>query len=103
MKQELKEPANYNAIVEAIAKGATKLNEISSKVQIENSNVSACLKSLIALGLVEKETAVTDEDNKKKTSYILSDQMFRFWYRYIPPVSYTHLMAVNKNKLLFLQ
>lgn len=84
MKQELKEPANYNAIVEAIAKGATKLNEISSKVQIENSNVSACLKSLIALGLVEKETAVTDEDNKKKTSYILSDQMFRFWYRYIP-------------------
>lgn len=28
MNQELKEPANYNAIVEAIAKDATKLNEI---------------------------------------------------------------------------
>lgn len=84
MKQELKEPANYNAIVEAIAKGATKLNEISSKVQMENSNVSACLKSLISLGLVEKECAVTEEDNKKKTSYILADNMFRFWYRYVP-------------------
>ena len=72
MKQELKEPANYNAIVEAIAKGATKLN------------VSTCLKSLISLGLVEKESAVTEEDNKKKTGYILADQMFRFWYRYVP-------------------
>ena len=84
MKQELKEPANYNAIVEAIAKGATKLNEISNKVQMENSNVSTCLKSLISLGLVEKESAVTEEDNKKKTGYILADQMFRFWYRYVP-------------------
>lgn len=84
MKQELREPANYNAIVEAIAKGAVKLNEISTKVQMENSNVSACLKSLISLGLVEKESAVTEEDNKKKTSYILADQMFSFWYRYIP-------------------
>ena len=84
MKQELKEPANYNAIVEAIAKGATKLNEISTKVQMENSNVSTRLKSLISLGLVEKESAVTEEDNKKKTGYILADQMFRFWYRYVP-------------------
>ena len=81
MKQELKEPANYNAIVEAIAKGATKLNEISTKVQMENSNVSTCLKSLISL---EKESAVSEEDNKKKTCYILADQMFRFWYRYVP-------------------
>lgn len=84
MKQEMKEPANYNAIIEAIAKGATKLNEISTKVRQETSNISAFLKALIALGLVEKECAVTEEDNKKKTSYRLLDQMFRFWYRYVP-------------------
>lgn len=94
MKQELKEPSNYNAIVEAIAKGSTKLNEISAKVQMENSNVSACLKSLIALGLVEKESAVTEEDNKKKTSYILADQMFRFWYRYVPQC----MLLINTRK-----
>ena len=51
---------------------------------MENSNVSACLKSLISLGLVEKESAITEEDNKKKTGYILADHMFRFWYRYVP-------------------
>lgn len=51
---------------------------------MENSNVSTCLKSLISLGLVEKESAVTEEDNKKKTGYILADQMFRFLYRYVP-------------------
>lgn len=84
MKQEMKEPANYNAIIEAIARGASKLNEISTKVRQETSNVSAFLKALIALGLVEKECALTEEDNKKKTNYRLLDQMFRFWYRYVP-------------------
>lgn len=84
LKQEMREPAIYNAIVEAIARGSSRLNEIATKVSLETSNTSACLKSLISLGLVEKECAVTEEDNKKKTSYRLSDQMFRFWYRYIP-------------------
>ncbi len=84
IKQEMNEPANYNAIIEAIARGATKLNEISTKVMLETSNTSTYLKALIALGLVEKESAVTEKENRKKTSYRLHDQMFRFWYRYIP-------------------
>lgn len=88
MKQEMKEPANYNAIIEAIARGASRLNEISTKVMQETSNVSAYLKLLIALGLVEKECAVTEQENKKKTNYCLADQMFRFWYRYIPQSSF---------------
>lgn len=61
----MKEPAIYNAIAERIAKDATKLNEIFNKVQMVNSNVSTCLKSLISLGLVEKESTVTEDDNKK--------------------------------------
>ena len=84
IKQEMNEPANYNAIIEAIARGSTKLGEISTKTKQETSNVSAYLKALITLGLVEKESAVTEKENRKKTSYRLIDQMFRFWYRYIP-------------------
>lgn len=84
LKQEMREPATYNAIIEAIARGAVRLNEIATKVSLETSNVSTCLKALISLGLVEKECAITEEDNKKKTRYRLADQMFRFWYRYIP-------------------
>ncbi len=84
MKQEMKDPATYNAIIEAMAKGATKINEIATKLQLETSNVTIYLKALISLGLVEKEYAITERDNRKKTHYRLVDQMFRFWYRYVP-------------------
>ena len=66
IKQEMNEPANYNAIIEAIARGSTKLGEISTKTKQETSNVSAYLKALITLGLVEKESAVTEKENRKK-------------------------------------
>lgn len=84
LKQELKEPANYNAIIEAVATGASRLNEISTRTHIDTANLSACLRTLISLGIIKKESAITEENNRKKTLYSLADYMFRFWYRYIP-------------------
>lgn len=91
LKQELREPANYNAIIEAIATGASRLNEISTKTHMDTANLSACLKILISLGIVKKESAITEESNRKKTLYSLSDHMFCFWYRYIP----NHLFMIE--------
>lgn len=91
LKQELREPANYNAIIEAIATGASRLNEISTKTHMDTANLSACLKILISLGIVKKESAITEESNRKKTLYSLSDHMFCFWYRYIP----SHLFMIE--------
>lgn len=84
LKQELREVATYNAIIEAMASGAAKMNEIVTKVHTDTAAVSYCLKSLIALGIVEKRTAITEENNKKKTSYHICDNMFCFWYRFVP-------------------
>lgn len=84
LKQELREPANYNAVIEAVATGASRLNEISTRTHIDTANLSACLRTLISLGIIKKESAITEENNRKKTIYSLSDYMFRFWYRYIP-------------------
>jgi AAA+ ATPase superfamily predicted ATPase len=84
LKQELKDPSTYNSIILAIANGASKLNEISTKVGIETSACSNLLNSLISLGLVKKETPI-NEDTTRKTIYLLEDQMFRFWYRFVGP------------------
>lgn len=84
LKQELRDVSTYNAIIEALASGATKVNEIVTKVHSDTATVSYCLKSLISIGIVEKCSAITDEDNKKKTSYVICDNMFRFWYRFVP-------------------
>lgn len=84
LKQELREIATYNAIIEAMASGATKVNEIVTKVHTDTAAVSYSLKSLVSIGIVEKRVAITEEKNKKKTSYHICDNMFRFWYRFVP-------------------
>ena len=84
LKQELKIPATYNAIITAIADGSSKMNEIATKVGIETSQCSKMISSLISLGLVRKEIPVT-ETTSKKTLYLLNDLMFVFWYRFVQP------------------
>ena len=83
MKQEVREPATYTAIITAIAQGASRLSEISGKVG-EDANVCATyLKNLVSLGIVQKETPY-GEKASKKSIYSIDDNMFRFWYRFVP-------------------
>lgn len=83
LKQEVREPAIYTAIITAIATGASRMSEISGKVG-ENTNVcSIYLKNLIGLGIVQKETPY-GEKASKKSIYSINDNMFRFWYRFVP-------------------
>lgn len=83
LKQEVREPAIYNAIISAVANGYTKLSEISGKVGEENSVCATYIKNLISFGILKKETPISD-DSTRKTIYSLEDNMFRFWYRFIP-------------------
>lgn len=83
LKQEVREPAVYNAIVSAIATGASKLSEISTKVGEDTSVCATYLKNLISLGIVKKETPYGDS-SARKTIYSIEDNMFRFWYRFVP-------------------
>ncbi len=83
LKQEVREPALYNAIITAIATGASRMSEISAKVG-EDTNVCATyLKNLLELGLVQRETPYGEKVSRKSV-YTIADNMFRFWYRFIP-------------------
>ena len=83
LKQEVREAAAYNAIITAIASGNTKLSEISSAAGEETSACASQIKNLISLGIVKKETPYAGKTTRK-TIYRLEDNMFRFWYRFIP-------------------
>lgn len=83
LKQELREPAIYNSIITAIAEGASRLNVIASKAGLETGVCAKYLKVLMDLGIVKKETPLTEKAGKK-TIYILADHFFRFWYRFVP-------------------
>ena len=83
LKQEVREPAIYTAIITAIAVGASRMSDISNKVG-EDSNICAnYLKSLINLGIIKKETPY-GEKSSRKSIYSIEDNMFRFWYRFVP-------------------
>ena len=82
LKQEVREPAIYTAIITAIATGSSRMSEISSKVG-ENTNVCAMyIKNLISLGIVQKETPYGEKASRKSV-YSIEDNMFRFWYRFV--------------------
>ena len=83
LKQEVREPAIYNAIITAVATGASKISEISGKVGEETGVCAMYMKNLIALGIVKKELPY-GEDVTRKTLYSIEDNMFRFWYRFVP-------------------
>ncbi len=83
LKQEVREPALYNAIMTAIATGASRMAEISAKVGENTSVCATYLKNLTALGLVQKETPY-GEKGSRRSIYTLADNMFRFWYRFVP-------------------
>lgn len=83
LKQELREPAIYNAILSSIARGNNKLNEIAGASGISTSSCSNDLHSLMELELVMKESPYGDQ-HSKKVVYSLKDNMLRFWYRHIP-------------------
>ncbi|MDY2628674.1 MAG: ATP-binding protein [Lachnospiraceae bacterium] len=83
LKQEVREPALYNAIITAIATGASRMADISAKVGESTSVCTSYLKNLVELGLVRKETPY-GEKASRRSIYVIDDNMFRFWYRFVP-------------------
>lgn len=81
MHQELRTPATYNAIIEAISSGASKLNEIATKSGEEGSKTSKYILNLVELHILKKEFPI-DNAKSKNTIYRVNDSLFRFVYRF---------------------
>lgn len=67
-------PTAYNSIIEAIAGGKTKYNEIETTAGMKD--ISFCLKNLIAGEIVERRTS-------PKPYYIISDSLISFYFNYV--------------------
>ena len=89
IRQELREPALYNTVIEAIALGNTRLNDIYTKTQIDKSKISVYLKNLIALQILEREFSVLSSGKEQAASsrglYRITDNFFRFWFHFVFP------------------
>ena len=105
LKQELREPAIYNSVITAVASGASRSNEIATKVGIEAPICAKYLKVLLDLGILIKKTPITEKSGKK-TVYAIGDNFFKFWYRFVPQntssisagrIDYIYDLAIKKH------
>lgn len=82
--QEFRNAPIYEDIISAVANGATKAVEIKDKTGLESASVHNILTHLVETKIITRNLCITDEKNKKKIQYALSDGMFLFWYKFIP-------------------
>lgn len=87
LRQELREVALYNTLIEAIAMGNTMLNDIYSKTQIDKSKISVYLQNLIKLEIIQREFPVLTGDKEKVSQtrglYSITDNFFAFWFKFV--------------------
>lgn len=84
LMQEFRTVNTYNAVIEACSNGAIKVSEIADKTHESTATLSYVLKNLTTTGVISKIHAITEEKNKKKICYEITDGMYRFWYRFVP-------------------
>jgi AAA+ ATPase superfamily predicted ATPase len=86
LRTELRNPARYLSILEAVAMGHPTPNEIAGATGIDAGPLSKYLQTLRRLRLLDREVPVTASAKKSKRSrYRVADEFLRFWFRYVEP------------------
>lgn len=84
LTQEFRNIAMYNTVIDACASGASRANEIANKAHLSSASLSYILKNLTTIGVMSRVEPITDEKNRKKCIYEISDGMYKFWYQFVP-------------------
>lgn len=81
---DLSGSVNAERILNVIANGKKKYGEIESKLGLTNNGLlSKQLKTLLDMDMVSKVYPINKEDDNKKVSYAMTDNLLRFWYTYV--------------------
>ncbi|KAF1299195.1 hypothetical protein BAU15_00685 [Enterococcus sp. JM4C] len=84
INEELREPANYNSILQAIATGNETSAQISQKTGIPATSLPRYLNTLIGMDFIEKLVPFGENlEKSKKGKYQMKDNLLRFWYRFV--------------------
>ncbi|MEM3404506.1 MAG: ATP-binding protein [Nitrososphaeria archaeon] len=85
LREELREPRLYSAVLKAIAFGAPTFGEIANITGLEKTLLSKYLDVLEELGWVERLYPVGEKFKPRKAFYRIADNYMAFWFRYIFP------------------
>lgn len=84
LNSEISKIINVNEVFSTLAKGYSKYSDILSQSHVSSGpTLVDILDKLIRMDVVVKSTPINDSNNKRKTSYFISDNLSLFYYRYI--------------------
>ncbi|MDT7891972.1 MAG: ATP-binding protein [Thermoproteota archaeon] len=93
MKYEFEDTSTYKLILEAIAFGKTKINEIKDYIGVKRTDITPYLKNLIEVKMVKRLVPITEKEKSRYGRYYISDNFLKFWFRYI----YENLSSIEEG------
>ncbi|MEM7801888.1 MAG: ATP-binding protein, partial [Chloroflexota bacterium] len=87
LREQVEEPRNYIAILEAIANGAYKLSDIANAAGLERSNANKYLTVLRELGYIRRIVPITVQhpERSRRGRHVFADAYLRFYFRFLRP------------------
>ena len=87
LREEVSDVSSYFSILTAISLGNHKMSTISSKLGVNASKLTAYIKKLIDLDILERQVPITEANPEKSKSglYFIKDNFLRFWFRFVFP------------------
>jgi len=93
MKYEFEDTSTYKLILEAIAFGKTKINEIKDYIGVKRTDITPYLKNLMEVKMVKRLVPITEKEKSRYGRYYISDNFLKFWFRYI----YENLSSIEEG------
>lgn len=85
LSEELRDYTTYIQVLEAIALGYNRINEIGNYAFIQPKDTFFYLKVLSSLGIVERIIPILSPKKAKRGMYFINDNYFNFWFKFISP------------------
>ncbi|MEY8391878.1 DUF234 domain-containing protein [Lachnospiraceae bacterium 45-W7] len=96
IRSQLRELTVYHTILEAMASGKRKLNELYQETGFSRAKISVYLKNLMEFDVVEKVSSFETGgwENAQKGLYQIKDTFINFWFKFV----YPHLSELYRTE-----
>lgn len=84
LREELRDVANYHAVLYAVATGSVTTRTIAERTAIPERSLPYYLEQLVQLGYVARRHPLTGQKpNARVLRFVLEDPLLRFWFRFV--------------------
>lgn len=88
LRQELREPALYSSILDAVGAGRTRPKGIAEYAGVDPNTVGSYLRTLEQLGIIERLVPFGEDPKRsRKGLWKIKDPFFAYWYRFVSPAT----------------